>query len=415
MSDVQPEFFSGLTHKHPQQAAFDAAPEGGPIWCSMTRKNARNYFPLSEPDAYHWLRAQRLRGLYEILSRPCCYVGDCDADRAHNPTLGDASWQRNEFERRLAAALAEDGFGTPRFVWLDASTEKKFSMHVLVKLPAHLFRSIVAAGAYVYERVWLPMIEHERDVWQLFQVKTKKGGSTCIFDPRIYSINRPFRTDGSAKPGGQPLALVGAAEPALNDFAQWADTLAQHWPDGAPEPTIIEWDGPTQLLKHADRKRKRDATDADSGRGKRGRTSAGSNEGGLPEALEQALMSVICAQVGQVACYKRRWEADKHRAVLYVRSTLCWVKGDGHPEPHRSNNVWFTCYLRSFTVVQRCGDEECAAKGKGYKERERTFRMTQEQAAPVVAYFAERARQQYGPPRSQLAAAAPGLFSGRGA
>lgn len=143
--------------------------------------------------------------------KPCHLYIDIDVDRKKYPNIKAFDcWNdvkpliENHFESLC-------GKGSYRFIVMDSSSEKKGSLHIVVKVKNCLFKTAAHCGAYM--RILYQVIKDEHPA---------KQGAFSFFDLGIYTRNRLFRMAYQTKATEQRyLEIVGSMEDP--NFDSWKD------------------------------------------------------------------------------------------------------------------------------------------------------------------------------------------------
>ena len=270
------EFIDAL---HAERSRMPNADEQEPkLWALEQDSQGKRSYVVATLDDF-WRRYRtlqpQLRHYYELIRQgcPCNLYFDLEFCKRSNPHLGDSggdalvatlkdetlsALRRLYFEGEEEAGDANSGC---TIVDLDSSTEKKFSRHLVVRLPGAAFADALHCGRFVHalcsrllerragERavaalfVAPPLANAEADP-EVSQSSASESSPahahTCIVDMSVYSRNRCFRLYKSAK-AGKTAALLphGWSEERLyfmshQDEAQlFAQSLVTEVPAGA--------------------------------------------------------------------------------------------------------------------------------------------------------------------------------------
>lgn len=199
-----------------QQAAFDFADREDPsgerlriFSVELASTGTRRFLVTSYIEfwkRYHTMIPHH-RHYYEIIRQgwPCNLYLDLEFNVEDNPDRdGQAAVDavlcmlRQVLQQRFNVQLEDQGI-----LELDSSTEKKFSRHLIVRLPGAAFASNIHAGVLIQNICKLATEKRDSDpsCAQLLFVKKGADEDAFFIDTGVYTRNRAFRLHLSSKAG----------------------------------------------------------------------------------------------------------------------------------------------------------------------------------------------------------------------
>ncbi|CAJ1924658.1 unnamed protein product [Cylindrotheca closterium] len=350
---------------------------------------------------WYWRKANS-KHLYEVIREqtPCRLYFDLEFSKTYNTDI-DSDQLLLEFRQELAAELMthfEISLDAQQIIDLDSSTDAKFSKHWIVDTPNCLFVDAPTVGRFVKrlvsrladEMATGHLAQRQPELAKHLFVKTKEENKTsCFIDLGVYTRNRLFRCFASSKFGKKatlevsrsnkyPLQLPPKQPPKKNASLQ--DYIAAN--DWEPHARVLAKTlvVPLSLRGETDKPSKirilRVEEQAEMFRQYKGagrprwnerhnrpvpiRTSA-SPVPSLDEYVNTELSSRGGVQ-GSIRVWSMEFgPRDVPVSITYQlnKNRYCELIG----RSHKSNNVFWTIDLASWTCIQGCHDPECFGRG----------------------------------------------------
>lgn len=307
------------------------------------------------------------RCMYEVIAEdaPCKLYFDLEFERKHNPGRDGVAMVEEMI--RVVCEQWEDLFGDPcgrdNILWLDSSTDKKFSCHLILQ-KTRMFRDNREAGAFVRivcekmknaavaaEAAKKSALSASRAARGNPLVRNRSGKEVLFCDEAVYTRNRNFRLFQCTKlKKDTPLVLsendryIRSLGKPYDDKDIFLDSLVT-WP---PEPAF-RVPGPLLQLSSGDG-RKRTAvgrTDKQSGV-KSTATSA------YPE-IDNFIRGVIAPR-GTIRQVSHFVDTD-----TLVYDVLGYRYCENIGREHRSNGIMYVVDVNIGSYYQKCYDPDCRA------------------------------------------------------
>ena len=373
-------------------------------------------------------RDPRSRHCYELIREgtPCRMYFDLEFCKLSNPEISsndESEELMTEFVAELCCEfqLVHDiKIDRSNIVDLDSTTGKKFSRHLIVHLPNHLFADAKSAGVFV--KAFVERLANELSIGKLAQRRqtlakhlfvnkktadpnepsTLRNRDTCFVDLGVYTRNRLFRILGSTKfgkPSSAALRIAAANEfpfpegfdnskfyhadkkmdlkdanerdlDAFRAALSWdvhadalAATLVVPVHTSKMEFNII--DGPTQD------KQSSEVTTSMTSLARRSVSSSTRNSSGhspMPK-LDTYFLATLGRRGGvqgkirawSIECVTSETEKPNAHFLTYQMCENRWCECISRS--HRSNNIMWTIDLSITTCWQQCHDPDCRQAG----------------------------------------------------
>jgi len=207
---------------HIQQDAFEFVDSEDPdgvdlhVFSVELESNGKRKFLVSSFIEF-WRRYKDIpkpfRHYYEIIrqNRPCNLYLDLEFNREENSDLDGE--KAVEVTLRVLSDVFKSKldveFSAKWVVELDSSSDKKFSRHVIVRMPGSAFLDNSHVGIFVGEMLKLAKTRRKTSPYYNMLFVQKGGQESCFIDMGVYSRNRAFRLYLSSK-AGKHVQLVAA-------------------------------------------------------------------------------------------------------------------------------------------------------------------------------------------------------------
>lgn len=168
----------------------------------------------------HLVKTAKLeRNYYEtiLVDTPCHLHIDAEYNYATNSKAERSDWFEERMREVVNQQFVDLGYVSDvqqdlEWIILEASNQKKFSRHYIVKMKQQAFRNNFHCGAFmrrvektILERFGKDMGTNPFYLWREnekdFIYHADKMNKVCFFDMTIYNVRRQFRTVGSVKVG----------------------------------------------------------------------------------------------------------------------------------------------------------------------------------------------------------------------
>jgi len=305
------------------------------------------------------------RHYYEIIrqNRPCNLYLDLEFNREDNRSLDGE--KAVEVTLRVLSDVFKSKldveFSKKWVVELDSSSDKKFSRHVIVRMPGSAFLDNSQVGIFVGEMVKLANIRRKASSYYDLMFVQKSGQESCFIDMGVYSRNRAFRLYLSSKAGKHvPLVAAPRIKEEWDDFPEekiFMHSLVGHVPQGSrliscSDENVASDGEPAFVFKEA---RKQTMSNQ--------RTEHGTS---LYPALDNFVLQVcrrnVTPRKSAESVGIRSWvQLDQGSVVLYNISGCRFCGNIGRE--HKSNGIFILVDLRHQVWYQKCYDPEC----RGYR------------------------------------------------
>ncbi|KAL3936187.1 MAG: hypothetical protein SGBAC_008440 [Bacillariaceae sp.] len=342
---------------------------------------------------WYW-RKSNPKHLYEVIREktPCRLYFDLEFSKAYNTDV-DEEQLLVEFREELVVELMthfEISLEARHIIDLESTTSVKFSRHWIVDTSDCLFEDAPTVGRFVKRLVSRladelatgQLADRKPELAKYLFVKTKEEGKTsCFIDLGVYTRNRLFRCFASSKFGKKatlkiaqtneyPIELPPKQPPkqsptledyiASNDWEPHARALAQTLvvPLATPQNTRILRVEEGGLSQH--RSNGHQSTERRYNKAVPIRTSA-SPVPSLDTYVDEELSSRGGVQGGIRVWSMELGPRDEPVSITYQisKNRYCELIG----RSHKSNNVYWTVDLTSWTCIQGCYDSECFGRG----------------------------------------------------
>eukprot|EP00980_Cylindrotheca_fusiformis_P031437 scaffold26366_cov117-Cylindrotheca_fusiformis.AAC.8 len=343
---------------------------------------------------WYWRKANQ-KHLYEVIreSTPCRLYFDLEYSKVYNPEV-DEEELLNEFREELRVEFMEHyqiKLERNQIVDLDSSTDVKFSRHWILDIPGHLFEDAPTAGRFVKRLVSRladdsatgQLKDRRPELAEHLFVNTKEEGKTsCFIDLGVYTRNRLFRVFGSSKFGKKATLEVSSAneypielppkQPPSQHISLEDYINANNWEPHArvlAKTLVVPLEqGPEyiSILKVDEEKVGQSWNRVNAGKVKKYHPSIPIRMAATPLPSLDAYVADVLANRGGTQGNIRAWSVERGQrdvpiSITYQlsRNRYCELVG----RSHKSNNVFWTIDLSSWTCFQGCHDPDCFGRG----------------------------------------------------
>lgn len=359
---------------------------------------------------WYWRKASP-KHLYEVIreSTPCRLYFDLEYSKVYNPVVNEERLL-NEFREELQLEFLEHYqvvLETPQIVDLDSSTDIKFSRHWILDIEDCLFEDAPTAGRFVKRLV--SRLAEELATGQLTDrrpelakhlfVNTKEEGKTsCFIDLGVYTRNRLFRVFRSSKFGKKATLEVSAIneypielppkQPPTQHVSLEDYVLANNWEPHArvlAKTLVVPLQGSesARILKVGAEDTGQTRRSASSGKANKNfQPSIPMRFAATPLPSLDTYVDEILANRGGTPGSIRAWSVeygprDAPISITYQlsRNRYCELVG----RAHKSNNVFWTVDVTSWTCIQGCHDPECFGRGSPVPMPSERVKLMQEE------------------------------------
>ncbi|XP_015906052.2 DNA-directed primase/polymerase protein isoform X1 [Parasteatoda tepidariorum] len=329
---------------------------------------------------YHlWLnyksRPSDERCTYEVIREnfPCKLYFDLEFNKILNPAK-DGNDMTKLFIQCVTAEMSNVHgihLQESNFLWLDASTDTKFSSHLIVQTPGAVFQNNVIAGSFVssLSHKIISKIASSADSDQLWpsssQLKSliilKADEKKSFFwDSSVYTKNRNFRLFLSTKLGKRaPLVVskynqyVPAKDVTRREFEElmFCDSLVTYFRKNVQNLRVLS-SSDSFMMEASSRE----------GLSFKSRSSnfGLSNNGPSPfPEIDDFVLSQVNDH--RITGFIRKWSyIEKEEILVYEIGNYRYCSNIGRH--HKSNNIMLIVDLRKKHYYQKCHDPECRAE-----------------------------------------------------
>ncbi|KAF8763742.1 DNA-directed primase/polymerase protein like [Argiope bruennichi] len=260
---------------------------------------------------------------------------------------------------------------TSDVLWLDASTEKKYSCHLILQMKDFAFKNNFEAGDFVSSLIYKikRKAEGSSDTsfgWPLIEelkymfVNDSDGKSVHFCDAGVYTKNRNFRIFLSTKYGkNAPLLLsqhnqymfcTGATYTDKNEVIFY-DSLVTFFRNGSNFTKLLSYD--------TDRIPEKIPTSTLSSRRKIDISGTPQNSKSPYPEVDNFILNVIKDNIS--VGFIRKWSYLQTEDILvYEIGNYRFCHNIGRH--HKSNNIMFIVDMKRKIYYQKCHDPECRAQ-----------------------------------------------------
>jgi hypothetical protein len=244
-------------------------------------------------------------------------------------------------------------------VELDSSSDKKFSRHVIVRMPGSAFLDNSQVGIFVGEMVKLANTRRKTLPYYNIMFVQKGGEECCFIDMGVYSRNRAFRLYLSSKAGKNvPLVVAPRMKQEWDDFPEeklFMHSLVGRVPHGS---RLISCSNENAL--HNDDEL---AFVFKEGRSRMMTSNQRSEHGPSPyPALDTFIVQVCKRHVTSAKSAEsvgiRSWVLLDQGSVVLYNISGCRFCGNIGRE-HKSNGIFILVDLKHQVWYQKCYDPDC--------------------------------------------------------
>jgi hypothetical protein len=344
---------------------------------------------------WYWRKANP-KHLYEVIreNTPCRLYFDLEYSKAYNADV-DEDQLLKEFREELQAEFLEHyqvELGTSQIVDLISSTDVKFSRHWIIDIPDCLFEDAPTAGRFVKRLVSRlaedlatgQLKDRRPELTKHLFVNTKQElKKSCFIDLGVYTRNRLFRVFGSSKFGKKATLEVASTneyptielppkQPPTQHVSLEDYIIANNWEPHArvlAKTLVVPLQGSetVRILK---------VNEEEVGKSRPSSTKGGKVKKYHPcismrmTATSLPSLDIYVAETlanrGGTPGSIRAWSIEcgprgAPIAIAYQlsRNRYCELIG----RAHKSNNIFWTIDLVSWTCIQGCHDPECFGRG----------------------------------------------------
>ena len=273
-----------------------------------------------------------------------------------------------------------------KFLWLDASSKKKWSRHLIIHSTKYALKNIEHVQNFV-DRIALRIVNDTSGAFPVIYKEQKKrnekkkrviSSKTYFIDSGIYTKYRNFRLFGSSKfksRGNRPLKLYNYSSKKFSNFNNverkvFLQTFVSYSNKEMENLTVISVKAPLVFARHSSKRAlKKKSIGRTSKKSGCKKVKLNDNTNLLTTQLSQKLRYYF--EVNVLPKWPKIRKNSKitaikefgsfHKTIIIGLSAVKFCKNV--KREHKNNNIYFCVSVNNASYYQKCHSQEC----KGYR------------------------------------------------